>query len=323
MKDCQEDRRSSRSHWDSLRAADPAPSPSKPPPAIKDALGTSLAPGSLDVGLLALEPAHPASFARQRAGRVSLATGSRSRATRCVPTARKREPDALDQDRRRLRPTAPGSKRRNGICCARPTLSVVSAHAMHGADVSHRGGRPGFVVVSADGRHVTRPDYRDNAMFMTLGNLDVDPAARLLFPDWATGDLLQVPGRAHRRDSRTDRTRVLTAGRLPLSLSAGRRNAVRLVLWSGSQRPPRSRNRAWNERFPDEARATLGTDAARVGVSSWIAASSAASSSPGSAGACKLLASDRDEGEVCSHLEPAPRSGRTGYPRSRITSMPG
>jgi len=40
-------------------------------PAIKDALGTSLAPGSLNVGFLALEPAHPASFARN--GRARLA----------------------------------------------------------------------------------------------------------------------------------------------------------------------------------------------------------------------------------------------------------
>lgn len=33
-------------------------------------------------------------------------------------------------------------------------------------------------------------------MFNTLGNLEIDPRAGLLFPDWSTGDALQVRGRA-------------------------------------------------------------------------------------------------------------------------------
>jgi Glycoside-hydrolase family GH114 len=49
--------------------------------------------------------------------------------------------------------------------------------------------------------------------------------------------------------------------------------------------------------------------AARVVITSWIAASSAASSSPRLAGACNLVANDRVEGEVCSNLEPAPAPG--------------
>ncbi len=40
------------------------------------------------------------------------------------------------------------------------------------------------------------PDYGGNAMFMTLGNLQADPAAGLLFVDWRTGAALQVSGRA-------------------------------------------------------------------------------------------------------------------------------
>ena len=40
------------------------------------------------------------------------------------------------------------------------------------------------------------PDYDGNAMFMTLGNLALDPRVGLLFLDWAEGTALQVSGRA-------------------------------------------------------------------------------------------------------------------------------
>ncbi len=63
----------------------------------------------------------------------------------------------------------------------------------HGADVSHRGGKPGFVRVGADGR-LTVPDFAGNLHFNTLGNLMLDPRAGLLFADFATGDLLFVAG---------------------------------------------------------------------------------------------------------------------------------
>ncbi len=63
-----------------------------------------------------------------------------------------------------------------------------------GMDVSHRGGRPGFVRV--DGDVLTTPDFRGNRYFNTLGNLLLDPRVGLLFMDFATGDLLQLQGRA-------------------------------------------------------------------------------------------------------------------------------
>jgi hypothetical protein len=65
-----------------------------------------------------------------------------------------------------------------------------------GADVSHRGGRPGFVRVSNDGRALTWPDLPGNAYFNTLGNLALEPRAGLVFPDFASGDLLHITGRA-------------------------------------------------------------------------------------------------------------------------------
>jgi predicted pyridoxine 5'-phosphate oxidase superfamily flavin-nucleotide-binding protein len=62
-------------------------------------------------------------------------------------------------------------------------------------DVSHRGGRPGFVRVDAGGV-LTIPDFSGNKFFNTLGNLVVNPKAGLVFIDFESGDLLQLTGRA-------------------------------------------------------------------------------------------------------------------------------
>jgi hypothetical protein len=67
--------------------------------------------------------------------------------------------------------------------------------AAHGVDVSHRGGKPGFVRVDrgADGVDTLRvPDFSGNNMFNTLGNLAVYPRAGLLFVDFAKGSLMQL-----------------------------------------------------------------------------------------------------------------------------------
>jgi predicted pyridoxine 5'-phosphate oxidase superfamily flavin-nucleotide-binding protein len=62
-------------------------------------------------------------------------------------------------------------------------------------DVSHRGGKHGFVGLAEDGT-LTVPDYSGNHFFNTLGNFLLDPRAGLLFPDFETGDLLQLTGQA-------------------------------------------------------------------------------------------------------------------------------
>jgi predicted pyridoxine 5'-phosphate oxidase superfamily flavin-nucleotide-binding protein len=62
-----------------------------------------------------------------------------------------------------------------------------------GLDVSHRGGRPGFVRV--DGKALFIPDFKGNRFFNTLGNFLGDNRAGLLFVDFDTGDLLQATGR--------------------------------------------------------------------------------------------------------------------------------
>ena len=65
-----------------------------------------------------------------------------------------------------------------------------------GSDVSHRGGRPGFVQVGDDGRSLTWPDFIGNSFFNTLGNLAAEPRAGLVFTDFERGDLLHVNGRS-------------------------------------------------------------------------------------------------------------------------------
>jgi len=60
-----------------------------------------------------------------------------------------------------------------------------------GVDVSHRGGKPGFVRVDDDGT-LTMPDLAGNFFFNTLGNIAVNPRAGLLFIDFDNGDLLYL-----------------------------------------------------------------------------------------------------------------------------------
>ncbi|NVD42022.1 pyridoxamine 5'-phosphate oxidase family protein [Ensifer sp. HO-A22] len=62
-------------------------------------------------------------------------------------------------------------------------------------DVSHRGGKAGFVRVGEDGV-LTIPDFAGNLFFNTLGNFMLNPKAGLLFVDFATGDMLQMTGEA-------------------------------------------------------------------------------------------------------------------------------
>ncbi len=73
------------------------------------------------------------------------------------------------------------------------TFFVASVHPEGGADVSHRGGKAGFVQVLADGR-LRIPDYAGNSLFNTLGNFAAHPRAGLLFLDFERGRSLQVVG---------------------------------------------------------------------------------------------------------------------------------
>lgn len=78
---------------------------------------------------------------------------------------------------------------------AAATFFIGTSHPEGPADASHRGGSPGFIKVDSP-TSCRWPDYNGNALFMTLGNIALNPQVGLLFVDWATGGTLQVSGRA-------------------------------------------------------------------------------------------------------------------------------
>ena len=75
------------------------------------------------------------------------------------------------------------------------TFFLATAHPDGRRDATRRRRRPGFVRVSDD-RTLVWPDYVGNTMFMSLGNLEVNPHAGLLFVDFDSGTTLQLTGRA-------------------------------------------------------------------------------------------------------------------------------
>lgn len=78
------------------------------------------------------------------------------------------------------------------------TLFIATQAKDQGVDVSHRGGKPGFVKVEQKPGHtqLTIPDFRGNNFFNTLGNIALDPRAGLLVVNYDSGDLLQLTGQA-------------------------------------------------------------------------------------------------------------------------------
>jgi predicted pyridoxine 5'-phosphate oxidase superfamily flavin-nucleotide-binding protein len=86
------------------------------------------------------------------------------------------------------------------------TFFIGTAAPGLGADASHRGGNPGFVTV--DGDRITWPEYAGNSMYMTLGNLMLEPRCGLLFLDWEGGRTLHLTGRA-RIDDDPERAAVV------------------------------------------------------------------------------------------------------------------
>jgi ferredoxin-NADP reductase/predicted pyridoxine 5'-phosphate oxidase superfamily flavin-nucleotide-binding protein len=68
-----------------------------------------------------------------------------------------------------------------------------STDVSSGADVSHRGGMPGFVRID-NATTLTIPDYVGNNHFNTLGNFIENPRAGLLFLDFENGHILTLTG---------------------------------------------------------------------------------------------------------------------------------
>ena len=74
------------------------------------------------------------------------------------------------------------------------TFFVASAHPDGRTDVSHRGGKQGFIELESGTLDI--PDYRGNSLFGTLGNFALNPAAGLVFVDFEQNRQLQLTGDA-------------------------------------------------------------------------------------------------------------------------------
>ena len=115
------------------------------------------------------------------------------------------EPALLGQAAAALSETARLSARASALLAATDTFFIASASVNassggdgEGVDISHRGGRPGFVRLSqdADATRLTIPDFRGNFLFNTLGNLHANPHAGIVCADFASGDVLTLTGSA-------------------------------------------------------------------------------------------------------------------------------
>jgi len=98
-----------------------------------------------------------------------------------------------------VRPEGPVLSPRAALMVAATDTLFIATHAQgEGVDVSHRGGKPGFVKVEQKNGHtqLTMPDFRGNNFFNTLGNIALDNRAGILVVDYSSGDLLQLTGEA-------------------------------------------------------------------------------------------------------------------------------
>ena len=81
------------------------------------------------------------------------------------------------------------------------TFFIGSGHAADGRDASdgfdasHRGGRPGFLTINADGS-LSFPDFSGNRFFNTLGNIEADGRVGLFIPDFSSGAGIFLTGLA-------------------------------------------------------------------------------------------------------------------------------
>ncbi|MGW6916531.1 pyridoxamine 5'-phosphate oxidase family protein [Kitasatospora sp. NPDC054939] len=176
-------------------------------PAAGDPLATALA-GPAEVGTIALDPA-----ARRRMrlngrstpdGRGGLLVAADQVYANCPKYIQRRSPAGGPDDRPAAsRPATARAVASGPVLSTAQQLAVATADTFFVAtagpggrvDASHRGGNPGFLAVLAPGR-LRWPEYAGNSMFMTLGNLELDPRAGLLLPDWENGGALLLTGEA-------------------------------------------------------------------------------------------------------------------------------
>lgn len=116
----------------------------------------------------------------------------------CPRYIQKRQPEAVAADAEASTVTSVAGEILDAAATAwidaADTLFIASLGPAGEADVSHRGGRPGFV--QRRGQVLRIPDYNGNSMFNTLGNLEVEPRSGLVLPDFDGARQLQLTGHA-------------------------------------------------------------------------------------------------------------------------------
>ena len=85
------------------------------------------------------------------------------------------------------------SDRHKAFIEARDMFFIATADADGWPEASYKGGEPGFVRV-IDDRTLAWPNYNGNGMYLTSGNLAVNPKVGLLFIDFEIGTRLVVRG---------------------------------------------------------------------------------------------------------------------------------
>lgn len=78
---------------------------------------------------------------------------------------------------------------------ARDMFFIATADGAGQPNCSYKGGNPGFVSV-VDGHTIAFPNYDGNGMYLTMGNLQVNPAVGLLFIDFERGHRMRLNGTA-------------------------------------------------------------------------------------------------------------------------------
>lgn len=178
---------------------DAVPLPGDP---LADAIARTTPHRPLRLGAIAIEPA---TRRRMRLNGRAVARTDRIEIdldqviANCPKYIQKRQPvlragAARPEDRRITDSTSLRPDQQDTIRAA-DTFFVATASDTGDADASHRGGNPGFVDVLSP-TTLRWPDYVGNAMFLTLGNLAVNPSAGLVFPGWDTGTALHLTGTA-------------------------------------------------------------------------------------------------------------------------------
>lgn len=217
-------------------------------PTAHDPLAGAIRPGAR-VGLLGLEPP---TRRRNRANGIIIATDEngfsvhvresfgncpRYIQARTVEFAAATAPGGRVDDSAESTPARSGPLLDAAACrliAGADTLFIATAHPeaatdpnlIAGADVSHRGGRPGFVRVDQGGAGpatLTLPDFSGNDYYNTLGNIVLDPQLGLLFVDFDRAAVLQLAGRGEIVDDGSAATMFEGALRLlRITVSAAR-----------------------------------------------------------------------------------------------------